>query len=233
VNEPIVITGATCGIGRALVDEFVRRGSLVCGAGRNPEALDELRSIHPSPHDFVAVDVTAPEAVARWADHVVQRHGAPRLLVHCAGVIHRPAPVWQLDPADIARVVDTNLTGTLLGIRAFAPAMIAAGRGTIINFSSEWGHIAAPMVATYCATKWAIEGLTRSVALELPSTVSVVAVSPGLVDTAMLRTCLPGLDAPSPAAWAAAAASWLLALGPEHSGRCLTFELLSEGPQHT
>ena len=82
-----------------------------------------------------------------------------------------------------------NVSGTLNVIRAFVPAMIAAGRGVIANLSSGWGRSTDALVGPYCASKYAIEGLTGSLAQELPRPLAAVAVSPGVIDTDMLRRC--------------------------------------------
>lgn len=218
----IVLTGATAGIGRALAHAFAEHGCTVLGAGRNAAALAELPAALPAPHHFSAVDVAQPEQVERWAKHILSAHGPPELLINCAGVMNRLAPLWQLSVGEVSRVIDINLAGTIHTIRAFVPAMIARGRGMIVNFSSGWGHAAAAQVALYCATKWAIEGLTRALALELPAGLGAVTLNPGVVDTAMLRACLPEELAPSPREWAVAAAPRILALGPQDNGRSLT-----------
>lgn len=218
----VVLTGATAGIGRALAHALAARDVVVLGCGRDPTALAELRAALGPPHAFAAVDIARPDDVQRWADDILAAHGAPDLLVNCAAVINPLAPLWQQSAADIDRVVDINLKGTISTIRAFVPAMIARGRGVIVNFSSGWGQSVDPDVTPYCATKWAIEGLTRGLALELPAGLAAVALSPGVVDTAMLRACLPDVAAPTPEAWARLAAPQLLALDRRHNGRSIT-----------
>jgi NAD(P)-dependent dehydrogenase (short-subunit alcohol dehydrogenase family) len=99
--------------------------------------------------------------------------------------------------------------------------MVKAGRGVIVNFSSGWGRAVDAEVAPYCATKWAIEGLTRALALELPAGMAAVPLNPGIIDTAMLRSCF-GEGAggyPGPEEWARQAVPFLLALGPRHNGK--------------
>ena len=116
------------------------------------------------------------------------------------------------------------MDGTLNVIRAFAPAMIARGRGVIVNLSSGWGRSTAPEVGPYCASKWAVEGLTRSLAQELPAGLAAVSLNPGIIDTDMLRTCWEGAAAayPKPEDWSRTAAPFLLSLGMEHNGQALT-----------
>jgi NAD(P)-dependent dehydrogenase (short-subunit alcohol dehydrogenase family) len=102
--------------------------------------------------------------------------------------------------------------------------MVARGRGVIVNFSSGWGRSTDAEVAPYCASKWAIEGLTQALAQELPSGMAAVPLNPGIIDTAMLRSCFGSSAAshPSPEEWARRAVPFLLALGPRDNGRPLT-----------
>ncbi|MGA2068717.1 MAG: SDR family oxidoreductase [Thermoguttaceae bacterium] len=111
--------------------------------------------------------------------------------------------------------------GTVNVIRHFLPAMVERGNGVVVNFSSWWGREGAAEVAPYCTTKWAIEGLTRAMAAELPKGMAAVPVIPGIIDTAMLRSCF-GDDAanyPDPAASAEKAVPFLLTLGPKDNGK--------------
>jgi NAD(P)-dependent dehydrogenase (short-subunit alcohol dehydrogenase family) len=119
-----------------------------------------------------------------------------------------------------------NINGVANVIRHFVPAMIQRGSGVIANFSSGWGHSTSPEVAPYCATKFAIEGLTQALAQELPTGMAAVPVNPGIIDTEMLRSCF-GESAgayPTPKEWAAEAVPFFLALGPRHNGQSLTVE---------
>ena len=102
---------------------------------------------------------------------------------------NRNAPLWKVPADEFSRVVDVNVKGVANVIRHFLPAMIKRRRGTVVNFSSWWGREGAAEVAPYCATKWAIEGLTRAMAAELPCGMAAVPVIPGIIDTAMLRSC--------------------------------------------
>jgi len=222
----IVITGVTRGLGRALAEEFIRGGHIVIGCGRGAEGIIDLRFKHSAPHDFAAVDVSAPVKVELWADRVFALHGAPDLLINNAALMNKPAPLWEIPPEEFSRLVDVNIKGVANVIRVFVPEMIKAAResgrgGVIVNFSSGWGRSTSPEVAPYCATKWAIEGLTRALAQELPENMAAVPLNPGMVNTDMLRACLPGEAASqeSPEAWAKRAAKVILALGPKDNGR--------------
>jgi len=114
--------------------------------------------------------------------------------------------------------------GTVNLIRHFVPAMIERGRGVIVNFSSGWGRSTSPDVAPYCATKWAVEGLSRALAQELPAGLAVVSLNPGVIDTDMLRKCWAddAAGSPRPADWARAAVPYISGLGPGHNGDALT-----------
>jgi len=120
--------------------------------------------------------------------------------------------------------VDVNIKGIFNTIQAYVPAMLAAGRGVIVNFSSGWGRSVEAEVAPYCATKFAVEGLTRALALELPAGLAAIPLNPGIIDTAMLRSCFGGSSASyeTPEKWAARAVPFILSLGPKQNGQSLT-----------
>jgi NAD(P)-dependent dehydrogenase (short-subunit alcohol dehydrogenase family) len=211
----VVLTGCTRGCGRALAEFFTSKGLTVIGCGRS-------KSSHVPVTDYSSVDVSDDGAVAKWAKRVIAEFGAPDLLVNNAAVIARSAPLWEVPPDEAAAVLDVNVGGTINVLRHFLPAMIERKRGVVVNFSSGWGRSTSPEVATYCASKWAIEGLTQSVAQELSgSGVTAVALNPGIIDTEMLRSCF-GSGAshyPSPAEWARKAGPFLLRLGPAQHGQ--------------
>jgi NAD(P)-dependent dehydrogenase (short-subunit alcohol dehydrogenase family) len=219
--KTIVLTGATRGLGRNLVDRFVEAGHTVIGCGRSTELVDELRATNPPPHRFEVLDVSDDTAVEAWAATI---DSPPDLLINNAALMNSPAPLWEVPSDEFARLMDVNVDGTLNVIRAFVPAMIARGAGVIVNFSSGWGRVTAPEVGPYCASKWAIEGLTGSLAAELPAGLAGVTLNPGIIDTDMLRKCWGAAAAayPSPDAWSRTAAPFLLSLGPEHNGQTLT-----------
>jgi len=220
----IVITGVSQGLGRAMTEEFVRRGHTVLGCARSEKTIEELRQAFGAPHDFYAVDVSSDEAVKSWASICLRTHGAPDLVLNNAGIINKNAPLWEVPVRDFSEVVDVNLKGSANVIRHFAPAMVKRRAGVIVNFSSGWGRSTDAEVAPYCATKWAIEGLTQALAQELPSGMAAVALNPGIIDTGMLRSCF-GRSAgsyPAPEEWAKIAVPYLLSLGPEENGKPLT-----------
>lgn len=217
----IVLSGATRGLGRAMVTGFVARGHTLLGCGRSADVVADLRQIHSAPHEFAALDVADDNAVRDWATGLIERHGAPDLLVNNAALMNQPAPLWEVDAAEIDALLAVNLGGTVNLIRHFLPAMIASGRGVVVNISSGWGRATAPEVAPYCMTKWGIEGLTQALASELPRGLAAVAVNPGIIATDMLRRCWgSGADVyDDPDTWARSAVDFLLELGPADNGR--------------
>jgi NAD(P)-dependent dehydrogenase (short-subunit alcohol dehydrogenase family) len=220
----VVVTGATRGIGRALVDRLVELGHTVIGCGRSPAGVDALSSKFDCPHLFSTVDVARWPEVDNWADEVLANGPPPDLLINNAGVMNRNAPLWEVPPEEFSVVMDINVDGTANVIRAFLPAMISRGSGVIVNISSGWGRSTAPEVAPYCASKWAVEGLTQALSQELPAGLAAVAVSPGVVDTDMLRSCWADSAAacPSPEEWAPGAVDFLLSLNARHNGQSLS-----------
>jgi NAD(P)-dependent dehydrogenase (short-subunit alcohol dehydrogenase family) len=220
----IVITGVTRGLGRALAELYIANGHTVAGCGRSGPAIFDFRFTHPEPNSFDAVDVTLPVKVSLWSERVLGALGAPDILINNAGLINAPAPLWKVPPEEMGRVVSVNILGVVNVIRAFAPAMIERGKGVIVNMSSGWGRSVAPDVAPYCATKWAIEGLTQALAQELPPGMAAVPLNPGVIDTDMLRTCFQesASSYPKADAWARTAGPFILGLGPKDNGRSLS-----------
>jgi NAD(P)-dependent dehydrogenase (short-subunit alcohol dehydrogenase family) len=223
-NNTVLITGCTRGLGRAMTAEFIRHGWTVAGCGRDTSVLTAMSAEHGPPHIFAPCDVTDAKAVEAFAAAVRTQLGAPSLLLNNAALINRNAPLWKVPPDEFQRVIAANITGPYHIIRAFLPAMIEAGRGVIVNFSSGWGRSTSPEVAPYCATKWAIEGLTQSLARELPRGLAAVALNPGVIDTDMLRSCFAAgaASCPSPEQWARTAVPFLASLSPRHNGQALT-----------
>ena len=222
-----MITGVTRGIGRGLALEFARQGHRVFGCGRSAEDIDEVTRVLGEPHQVMVVDVTVEEAVEAWAAAVMDAGGAPDLVINNAGLINAPGSLWEISAADFSDIIDVNVKGVVNVIRHLLPAMIERGEGVIVNMSSGWGRSTSPGVAPYCASKWAIEGLTQALAQELPGGLAVVAVSPGTVHTDMLEIAFgagPASASPNPDAWSRKAVPELLQIGPRDSGRPLTIE---------
>jgi NAD(P)-dependent dehydrogenase (short-subunit alcohol dehydrogenase family) len=219
----IVITGVTRGLGRALAEWYIANGHTVGGCGRSAEILN-LRFIHPAPHDFTALDVTDENKVALWAEKTLGTHGVPDLLINNAAIMNDPAPLWKVPAAEFSKLVDVNIKGVACVIRHFVPAMVERKTGLIVNFSSGWGRSTSPEVAPYCASKYAIEGLTLALAQELPRGMAAVPLNPGVIDTDMLRQCWADGAAsyPKAEAWAKVAAPFILGLGSKDNGRSVS-----------
>jgi NAD(P)-dependent dehydrogenase (short-subunit alcohol dehydrogenase family) len=217
----IVLTGVTRGLGRALLDRFVAAGHLVFGCGRSAELIEGLQKEFPAPHHFAAVDVGNEQQVRHWVEIVLKGDEPPDLLINNAAVINPNAPLWQVAPADFDDVIRINISGVFYVLRHFVPAMVERKRGVIVNLSSGWGRSTSPDVATYCATKYAIEGLTQALAQELPKGMAAVPLNPGIINTELLQSCFAkhASSYPSPERWAERAAPYILSLGPKDNGQ--------------
>jgi NAD(P)-dependent dehydrogenase (short-subunit alcohol dehydrogenase family) len=220
----IILTGATRGLGRALVPRWAAQGHTVIGCGRSAGPIAELSRQFPNPHAFAVVDVAKEEQVRDWGVRILEKRGAPDLLINNAGLMNHTAPLWQIPRAEFDALIDVNVKGVANVIRHFVPAMVARGAGVIVNVSSGWGRSSSPNVAPYVASKFAVEGLTKALAKELPSGMAAVAFNPGVIDTDMLRLCWgdEAADHERPEAWAARAAPFLLGLGSQNNGQSIS-----------
>lgn len=207
-----------------MVAEFARRGHVVCGCSRSPEAIADLSGKFPTPHQFAVVDVALADQVNAWIKDLLNSGDPPDLVLNNAAIINSNRPLWEVSVDEFERLLSVNIAGVFHVVRAVTPAMIERNSGVIVNFSSGWGRSTSPEVAPYCASKWAIEGLTRALAQELPPGMAAVPLNPGIIDTDMLRSCF-GADAehyPSADQWAQTAVPFLLGLGPKDNGRPVT-----------
>ena len=223
-KKRIVITGVSQGLGRALVDEFITLGHSVAGCARNASAIEALTSQHGAPHHFQPVDVASDDAVIAWGKTVLGTFGTPDLLINNAAIVNTNAPLWEVSSEEFRRLTDININGVHSVIRAFLPAMMETGSGIIANLSSGWGRSVSAEVAPYCASKWAIEGLTKALAEELPSGMAAIPVSPGIVNTEMLQSCFGEAASSYETAevWAKTAAPFFLGLSAKDNGKSLT-----------
>ena len=224
-QEVVLITGVSRGMGRAMVDGFVRRGHIVLGCARSPKSIDDLREIF-SGHDFQIVNIADDSQVGSWAACSLKKYGAPHYLINNAAYFDYKAPLWQMDSEEFARYVNTNIEGTVNVIRHFLPAMIARGRGFVVNFTSQWGRAVEEQLAPYCATKWAVDAITFALAKELRSTgVAAIGLNPGRVKTTMLGKYLGNAatsdngNYPTPQEWATVAVPFILKLTLRDNGR--------------
>lgn len=182
-----VITGAARGIGEAISRKLAAMGATVVLTARDQDRLKQVAGEIESAGgraEVAAFDLRDEKAVARFTTSIKERHGHCDILVNNAGVGKIGTPLHQMSPDDWDTVMNTNLRGPYLMTHAFAPMMIAARRGHIINISSLAGHNPLKNGAAYAASKWGLNGLTYSVAEELREFgIRVSAIAPGSVNT--------------------------------------------------
>jgi short-subunit dehydrogenase len=184
----VAITGAGGGIGRALAVAFARAGCAVALSDRSTEALEATRAaLPPGTRVHVAtVDVGDYDAMVAWRDAVVAALGGVDVVVNNAGITVF-GTFEEHTHDEERRLLDVNLRGVLHGCRAFLPAMRARGGGQIVNLSSMAGYVGIPYQSLYCATKFAVHGLSQALRAELaPDGIGVTSVHPGTVRTGVL-----------------------------------------------
>src|SRR5712672_3368551 len=186
----VLITGALTGIGRATALAFAQEGARIVVSGRRDEAghalTQELRSLGVEA-EFIRADVRHEDEVRNLVDKTVARFGRIEVAVNNAGTEGRPGPVTEQTADSYAATFDTNVLGVLLSMKHELRVMQAQGSGSIVNLSSTMGQRGAPGASLYTASKHAVEGLTKSAALEGATFgVRVNAVAPGPIETAML-----------------------------------------------
>lgn len=186
-GQVAVVTGAGRGIGAAIARRLATFGATVVLSGRSLKPLQATASQIAADGGEAKVmqcDVSNLESVQALASFVNQSFGRTDILVNNAGVGSFSAPLHELTPEEWEKVLNTNLRGVYHCIRSFAPMMIDAKSGHIVNISSLAGKNALPNGAAYAASKWGLNGLTYSVAEELrPHNIRVAVVCPGSVDT--------------------------------------------------
>jgi len=186
----ILITGALTGIGRATAFAFAKEGATVVASGRREaegKALEaELRSVGAEAA-FILADVRHEDDVRNLVEQTVARFGRLDVAVNNAGTEGSPGPITDQTAESYAATFDTNVLGVILSMKHEARVMQGQRSGTIINISSTYGHEGAAGASIYVGSKHAVEGITKSVALELAkSGIRVNAVAPGPTDTGML-----------------------------------------------
>ena len=186
----VLITGALAGIGRATALAFAREGARVVVSGRNDEAghalAAELRALGTQA-EFLRADVRHEDDVRSLVDQTVERFGRLDAAINNAGTEGQPGPVVAQTAETYAATFDTNVLGVLLSMKHELRVMTAQGSGSIVNVSSAYGKVGAAGAAVYVASKHAVEGLTKSAALEVAASgVRVNAVAPGPIQTGML-----------------------------------------------
>ncbi len=192
MTSPVVlITGALTGIGRATALAFAHDGAKLAVSGRRDEEglalANELRALGVEA-EFIRADVRHEDDVRNLVDRSVQRFGRLDIAVNNAGTEGQPGPITAQTPEGYAATFDTNVLGVLLSLKHELRVMLPQGSGSIVNLSSTMGQRGAPNASLYVASKHAVEGLTKSAALEAAASgVRVNAVAPGPVETGMLN----------------------------------------------
>jgi NAD(P)-dependent dehydrogenase (short-subunit alcohol dehydrogenase family) len=192
MNSPVVlITGALTGIGRAAAMIFAEKGARVVVSGRRDkqgqELVEELQGLGAEAI-FVHTDVRKEDDVRNVVEQTVKRFGRLDVAVNNAGTEGVPGLVTEQTAESYAATFDTNVLGVLLSMKHELEVMVPQGSGSIVNVSSAYGHVGAAGASVYVASKHAVEGLTKSAALEVAGTgVRVNVVAPGTTDTGMLN----------------------------------------------
>ncbi|XP_022929932.1 NADPH-dependent pterin aldehyde reductase-like isoform X2 [Cucurbita moschata] len=227
-SRKVLITGVSKGLGRALALELATRGHTIIGCSRDQTKLDSLQEqLSKSSliqHFLFKLDVKSNDNVEEFAQIVRKEKLVPDIIVNNAGLAHGKAKIWELDARDFDNVIDTNIKGTANILRHFIPLMMHNNYGIIVNMSSSAGRSTHADFAPYCSSKWAIEGLSKSVAKELPKDMGIVTLNPGSIYTDMLVVCCGDLATKfqSPEQWAIKAATMILDLSPANNGESLT-----------
>jgi NAD(P)-dependent dehydrogenase (short-subunit alcohol dehydrogenase family) len=192
MSTPVVlITGALTGIGRAAAFAFAQQGNRIVVSGRHDDAgetlVRELRALGTEA-EFIRADIRHEDDVRDLVDRTVERFGRLDAAVNIAGTEGQPGPVTQQTADSYAETFDANVLGTLLSMKHELRVMQAQRSGSIVNISSTYGHDGAGGASIYSASKHAVEGLTKSAALEVAGLgVRVNAVAPGPIETGMLN----------------------------------------------
>jgi len=190
-SKVVLITGALTGIGRATALAFAREGASVVVSGRRDDAgetlTNELRALGADA-EYLRADVRREEDVRALVDKTIARFGRLDVAVNNAGTEGKPGPVVEQTAESYAATFETNVLGTLLSMKHELRVMQPQGSGSIINLSSTMGSRGAPGASLYTASKHAVEGLTKSAALEGAAFgVRVNAIAPGPIDTELLN----------------------------------------------
>ena len=189
-TQVVLVTGGLSGIGRAAAVAFAKKGAQMVVGGRRDDAgqelVKELRSFN-SEAEFVLADVRKEDDVRALVDKTVARFGRLDVAVNAAGSEGQPGPITDQTAESYAATFDTNVLGVILSMKHEVRVMQKQGSGSIINISSTYGHKGTAAAPLYAGSKHAIEGITKSVALDLAkSGIRVNAVAPGPIDTGLL-----------------------------------------------
>jgi NAD(P)-dependent dehydrogenase (short-subunit alcohol dehydrogenase family) len=190
-EQVVIITGALAGIGRAIAEAFAKNGASVVISGRDEvkgKALEKELKAQSGEVTFIRADVRHDDEVKNLVDQAVAKYGRLDVAVDNAGTEGKRGPLTEQTAETYALTFDTNVLGTMLSLKHELRVMTAQKSGSIINISSTMGRAGAAGASLYVASKHAVEGLTKSAALEgAPANVRVNVVAPGATDTHMLN----------------------------------------------
>jgi 3alpha(or 20beta)-hydroxysteroid dehydrogenase len=186
-GKTAIVTGGAQGIGAAVVELMLEEGAnVVIGDVRQQEGNALVERLGTQAARYVRLDVTDEDEWANAIAEAENAYGPVNVLVNNAGIVGSFGPFETTDRSVFEQVLQVNLVGTFLGIRAVIPSMRLAGGGSIVNMSSSVGMIGQGYVPAYVASKWGVRGLTKSAALELSREgIRVNSVHPGLTSTPM------------------------------------------------
>ena len=221
----IVISGVTSGLGRALLGYYYNHGHTVSGCGRRSSEITVLKSQFPNAHLSV-VDVSDDTQVQAWAEsvHAAGTDNKVDLVIANAGVspetMHQNKKAWEVPLQDFDNTIDVNIKGVSNMIRHFVPRMVENNVGTFVALSSGLGRSPNPFHAAYCASKWAVEGMVKSLAMSLPEgPMCAVPLAPGVVQTDSSGKNDAGGNIDT---WVEAAAPMILGLSRKDNGKSLS-----------
>ncbi len=229
----ILITGVTSGIGLALLKEFSNHGHNVIGCGRDLSKLNQTNLTESQKNLISSVDVSNDSMVKQWAYEVYNKYDQIDIIINNAGTKSQLLPTWETATNDYEQTIKTNILGVISVIRYFVPKMVRNKQGSIINLTSEWGKYADAYVSSYCASKFAVEGITQSLAKELPVGMTAVSLNPYFVRTELLESCkelfLPGEYELSilPDEWARFSVPKILMIDHTDNGKSITIHPLA------
>jgi len=192
-KQTVLVTGGTGGQGASHVRAYHEEGANVVIAALSAEPGEELAAELGERALFVRLDVTDEDAWAATVTETERRFGPIAVLVNNAGVQNPAVPIEAIERRVWDRILEVNLTGTFLGIRAATPSLRRNGGGVIVNIASTMAHVGASLYAPYVASKWALRGLTRTAALELGRDgIRVNSIHPGVISTPLINEPIAG-----------------------------------------
>ena len=189
MKELVAITGACGGIGTELVHEFIRKGYKVIGIDINEKALEDLSKIYPSNFISIKVDISSTKQLKESCNKILNEVGVPNIWINNAGIAH--LDTFQNNSAkDFEKVVNINFRAVYRYTHYWLPKMIEKKAGTIVNIASVAGYLPLGGMTSYCASKHAVIGFTKSLQQEIEVEklpVDLILVTPGFIRTSLIQ----------------------------------------------